>query len=474
MRISSSNSRLVDFYYRLPYPLRSLAATLYGYRLRAWRYGAETERLIQQVQQREHWDVATWKTWCEQRLEYVLHRAATKVPYYAQQWSRRRQRGDNASWQYLENWPVLEKESLRNSPRAFLAEGCDPRRMYHERTSGTTGMPLDLWRSRQTMRARYALFEVRYRGWYGVSRHDRWAMLGGQLVTPVQQRKPPFWVWNGGLRQLYLSSYHLAPDLIPYYLDALRRYRIKYLWGYSSSLNVLAQEAIRRGVRLPMTVVITNAEPLFDHQRQAMEDAFQCPVRETYGMAELVAAASQCEAGRLHLWPEVGSVEVLPDDSPSDAQSSGRLICTGLLNADMPLVRYAVGDRGTLDNDESPCPCGRNLPRLSGIEGRNNDLLITRDGRPIYWLNPVFYGLPIHEAQIVQESLDRVHVRLVATGEPAETGREIARRLQARLGDIHIELEEVDHVPREMNGKFRAVVCNVPPEQRQLQSAKLV
>jgi len=36
----------------------------------------------------------------------------------------------------------------------------------------------------------------------------------------------PFWVWNAALNQLYMSSYYLAPDLIPYYFDALKRYRI--------------------------------------------------------------------------------------------------------------------------------------------------------------------------------------------------------------------------------------------------------
>ena len=91
------------------------------------------------------------------------------------------------------------------------------------------------------MRAWYALFEARWRGWYGVSRRDRWAILGGQLVAPVSATRPPFWVWNAALSQLYMSSYHLAPELIPAYLDELARRRITYLWGYSSALHALAK-----------------------------------------------------------------------------------------------------------------------------------------------------------------------------------------------------------------------------------------
>src|SRR6185295_18022612 len=98
---------------------------------------------------------------------------------------------------------------------------------------------------------------------------------------------------------------------------------------------------------LTLTVAITNAEPLFDYQRSVIAKAFRCPVRETYGMAEIVATASECGEGALHLWPEVGCVEVFDGDHPAGNGSSGDLICTGLFNADMPLIRYRVGDRAT-------------------------------------------------------------------------------------------------------------------------------
>src|SRR5207249_10246507 len=67
--------------------------------------------------------------------------------------------------------------------------------------------------SRLTVETLYALSVTRTREWHGVSRSDRWAMLGGQLVVATERRRPPFWVWNAALRQLYMSSYHLAPDL---------------------------------------------------------------------------------------------------------------------------------------------------------------------------------------------------------------------------------------------------------------------
>ena len=68
--------------------------------------------------------------------------------------------------------------------------------MFAEHTSGTTAKPITMWRTREVQKAWYALLEARTRHWYGITRHDRWAIFGGQLIVPVAHRKPPFWIWN--------------------------------------------------------------------------------------------------------------------------------------------------------------------------------------------------------------------------------------------------------------------------------------
>jgi phenylacetate-CoA ligase len=455
-------------YHRLPRPARSVAASLRGFYLRAWRYGAETDRLVEEAHERERWSAESWQRWQEQRLAYVLERAATRVPYYRNQWAQRRRKGDRASWELLENWPVLEKESLRTNPRAFLADDCEVRRLFHEHTSGTSGTPLDLWWSRKTVRAWYALMEARCRRWHGVTRHDRWAILGGQLVTPVERKDPPFWVWNAAFNQLYMSSYHLAPELVSHFLGALERYRIRYLLGYTSSLHALTQMApAHQPAKLGLAVAITNAEPVLDHQREAIARTFRCPVRETYGMAEVVAAASECEAGRLHLWPEVGWLEIMDGPAHTRPGASGDFICTGLLNDAMPLIRYHVGDRGALLEAEQACRCGRTLPALRSIEGRIDDILYTRDGRPVGRLDPVFKArLSIREAQVIQEHLDVIRVRYVPLeGFSAKDARAIIAGLRARMGTVQVILEEVGSIPRAGGGKFRAVVSKMDPSE---------
>lgn len=460
-------SKLLAWYHRLPPSLRSAAATLRGYRLRRLRYGHETDAIADQALRTDRLPAEEWQRVQNDRLREVLLHAAKNVPHYRRYWASVQAAGKDPT--RLADWPILEKEVVRNDPQSLLAENFQPSQLVAEHTSGTTGKPLSLWWSREAVKQHYALFEARWRRWYGVTRHDRWAILGGQLVAPVSQTKPPFWVWNAALHQLYLSSYHLAPQYTATYLDALQRYRIRYLWGYTSSLYALAQDALRTGRNdLRMAVAVTNAEPLSEQQRDVISRAFHCPVRETYGMSELVACAGECEAGSLHLWPETGIVEVLENDEPVTPGGTGDLVCTGLLNDAMPLIRYRVGDRGALADDASPCACGRTLSRLKFIEGRKDDVVFTADGRRVGRLDTVFKSdWPVREAQIIQDRLDCVTLRFVpAEGYNDAVGREMVAELRKRIGEMQVMLESVPAIERTSNGKFRAVLCRLSPEDR--------
>ena len=453
---------ILKIYQRLPYNMRSAAASLWGHHLRSWRYGTETEKLVEEALARESWSHDQWQKWQQSRLLEVLRQAVTYVPHYRDYWMKRKNRGDNESWEKLENWPVLSKEEVRKTPKAFVADTAWKFPLYKESTSGSTGTPLTLWASRKTIRNWYALFEARWRRWYGVSLDDRWGILGGQLVVSADSKTPPFWVWNHALYQLYLSAYHLSPKSVPSYVEAIRQYKLQYLLGYTSSLDTLAAIILEEGLKPPaLKVVITNAEPVYEYQRRRIENAFQCPVRETYGMSEKVAGASECGHGTLHLWPEAGLIEVLEGNQPALSGQTGDFVCTGLINPDMPLIRYKLGDRGAVSRKN--CKCGVTLPVLSFVEGRSEDVLVTPEGRFVGRMDPVFKGnFPIQEAQIIQESVDEVRVLVVpAKNFTQSVSDEIAVRVRERMGKVSVKVEKVEGIPRSANGKFRAVISRI-------------
>jgi phenylacetate-CoA ligase len=451
-------------YSRLPAWSQNIAASLRGYYLNSWRYDAQTEKLVEQFLERDYWSEKEWREWREQRLSEILMRAARSVPFYQELWAKRRRAGDKSSPEYLENWEILEKKTLREKAAAFVADDCNVRRMFCDHTSGTTGTSLNLWVSAATVRYWYAMFEARSRRWYEISRQDRWAILGGQLIVPQRRTNPPFWVWNRGMNQLYLSSYHLAPQLIKDYVSALSKYNVRYLLGYPSAIYQLAREINERQLKIKLDVVIANAEPLYEYQRRAITEAFSCPVRETYGMAETVAAAGECRSGKLHQWLDAGIIE---KNEFSDSADVCDFICTGLINPDMPLIRYRVGDCGVFSKES--CECGRTLPIINRIEGRADDVLHTPDGRRIGRLDPIFKNdMPIIEAQIIQEKLDYIIVKIIAeAGFNHESEKNLVSRVRERLGDVRVEVKPVTEIERTARGKFRAVICNLPAAEKE-------
>ena len=67
----------------------------------------------------------------------------------------------------------------------------------------------------------------------------------------------------------------------------------------------------------------------------------------------------------------------------------------------------------------------------------------------------------------MQDTLQRVRIRYVPTENfTPDAARTLVERLQARMGNVAVVLEPVAEVPRTATGKFRAVVCNLPPEER--------
>src|SRR5688572_16718457 len=117
----SVKSLLRGVYDHSPYFIKSLMANVYGRQRHAWRYNEKTQELVDQAAERDSWSDEQWKKYTDNRIEFILNRAATKVPYYKEYWQARRKAGDNSSAAYIENWPILTKETVRQNSLAFLA-----------------------------------------------------------------------------------------------------------------------------------------------------------------------------------------------------------------------------------------------------------------------------------------------------------------------------------------------------------------
>jgi len=452
-----------------PVPAQNWLLSIFSARLGRQRYGPKFLEFRALLEESQWWAPSRMQQWQVEQLRRLLVHAAGHVPYYSEIF---RHRGfDPARFESvseLNRLPVLSREVVKHRARDLTARGEGAPKLTEGHTSGTTGSPITLFYDDDMITMNYAVMDRQYR-WADcrLARDgDRVAVVRGNVIVPLTQKKPPFWRFNRDLNQILLSCFHLSPQNLPAYLGALREFRPAVVDGYPSSLYVLARMLLNSGRRMPMKAAITSSETLYDFQRTAIEDAFCCRVFDYYAAAERVIFSVECNhhSGH-HLCEEYGISEVLDDDDqPVPVGCEGYLVGTTLHNRAMPLIRYRTTDRGTFKT--ARCSCGRPLQLTDDVTTKAEDLLRLRDGRiiPPSVLTHPFKPLDsIEGSQIVQTDLDRLLIRIVPGGTFSDADRQhLLRELKARLGDdMRIDVECVDQLPRTSRGKFKWVVSQI-------------
>jgi phenylacetate-CoA ligase len=447
---------LAATYAASPVWLQHVLLSAYGIRLRVLRYGRLQRRYLAELRRTQSLSSAELRALQLGRLTALLRHAYETVPLYQGRTPLER---PFTELEQLQELPVLTKDQLRAPRDVVTSTRWSGRRVLEVHTGGTTGKPLTIYCDRATLQLNYAFF-ARLREWAGVPRGARVATFAGRTIVSPGQTRPPFWRFNAAANTLLFSSYHIAPDTVPAYVDRLRRFGPDLIDSYPSSLAPIARYLLERGISdLRPRAVITSSETLDLGVRCDIETAFGCRVFDHYGAAEMAALVTQCEAGTYHVNPEFGIVEVVRDGRLARPGELGEIVATGFVNPVMPLIRYATGDLAAPAPDG--CVCGRAFPSLARLEGRTDDVLVTPEGRWVGRLDPIFKGVSsLYETRIVQDRADHVRVEVVPLESFTVPEQEsLVRELRHRLGPaMQIEVVRVAHIARTAAGKFRAVV----------------
>lgn len=424
-------------YDRCPSPVRHVVASARGWLLAQIRYAPETFELLRNLRGHEGWNTGQIRACQTRALQMTLDLAREAVPFYR----------DYPAIQFrepsdLKQLPVLHRETVRENQEQLISTAIPPSRLIRAGTTGTTGGNLRVAYTEEVARANWA-FLLRQREWAGVNPRGSRITLQGARIVPVRNSKPPFWVHNAAERQFFLSIFHLSEQTAPAYLSFLHAHERAVLEGFPSALAILADFALARGERVPMRVVFTSGEPLYGPVREKIERAFGSRVFDSYGMTELCGLIQECEAGRMHLIPSYGFLEILDDnDEPCASGEEGHLVWTSFINSAMPLIRYRIGDRGRWLSEKT-CPCGRCFPLVVPTITRESDLLHSPDGRVFSprALNQLLkHSASLRFCQFIHERPGRVVVRAVASnGHALEEMMQIRAGLQDLLGP-HMEV----------------------------------
>lgn len=457
-----------SLYLNSPRLVQKLAVAGYGWWWYRRRFSAHFHQLVHEFKMREGWTSEQFRQYQEMQLSTLLD-AAWGSPYYRRIFQESGVQEKTPPFETLARLPFLSKETLRTNAIGLLTRAWSPKGTFVQKSSGTTGTPSEIYYTPQFHALEMAVPEARNLHWAGVDYRHRRVMFGARKVCHFNQTRPPFWRFSPVEDMAYASIYHLSPKFLPSYTSFLRAYRPSVIMGYPNALNTLARYALENNdLPAPARVVITTSETLTETIRHVLEQAWQCRVYDRYGAVEGCVFASQCEYNQYHVSPEVGIVEIVNrNGKPCLPGVIGEAVCTGLQNTLQPLIRYRIGDaaRWAVKQD---CPCGRSMPIVEAIEGRFEDICFTSDGREILRFDTVFKGINnIKEAQVVQEGPNLFVVNVLPTsGFSQKQAERIVNNMRLHVGDVDVEVKPVQAIGRSKSGKFRAVICNVPPEVR--------
>ncbi|MCF1181967.1 phenylacetate--CoA ligase family protein [Marichromatium gracile] len=335
-------------------------------------------------------------------------------------------------------------------------------------TGGSSGTPLRFvfGRARQ---AADAAGRMRARRWWGVEVGDPEVYLWG---APVELSRTDHvkQVRDRLLNQLVLDAFAMSAANMDRYLGALERFDPACIYGYASSLALLAEHARARR-RIPrlraLRVVCATGEPLYPHQRDIIRDVFGVPVANEFGSRDIGFTAHQTPAGQLLLLSEGLILEVLDDAGRAVAPGeAGEAVITGLCSEAQPFIRYRTGDRVRLSTE--PCRAGRGLHVIDAVLGRSTDFVVKPDGTVVHALAVIYILRAIEgvaEFKVIQHALDVVEVQLVTNARWREASRQtILAAFAERLGaTVRVDIEQVAAIAPEASGKHRYVVSRVSP-----------
>jgi phenylacetate-CoA ligase len=342
------------------------------------------------------------------------------------------------SW---ENLPILTKRNLQQPLQERLSTGYTTKNIFKGKTSGSSGHPLTYGKDKYAHAMTWAVFYEAYKQhginlnsslqarFYGIPLRGKGRYL--ELVKDFVSYRKRFPIFN--MNDAVLESF----------VDRFSKDKFEYINGYTSSIVLLARycqskNRVLKSICPTLKMVITTSEMLFPDDRLLLEEWLGIPVINEYGASEVGLIAMQNAQGDFEINQQNLYVEVVDEENqPVPEGAIGSILVTDLYNKAHPMIRYKIGDLGSLQTLEN------GIRVLKDLQGRVSDMVLLPSGKVVpgltfYYVTKAIIkeDLDILEFIVIQKELASFEIQYVSK---SDMGDALKKEIQKSM-DEYLEL----------------------------------
>lgn len=424
--------------------------------------GRSISKQIKFLDKSQWWSPEEIKEYQNEKLRQIIKYAYENVPYYNELFDELKLSvGDIKTSADLVKLPILTKEIIRkNFPHKIVSKNFPKSQRMFGASSGSTGEPLQYYSCKGAYSFNIA---CALRGWLwaGCQVGDKYVKISQNprsgVVNKIQD-----WAHNC----IYIHSQSLTIKNIADITAKVRKAGAKLVRGYPSTLYVLAEHMKQNNITdIRPAAITTTGEILFPYMRELIEQQFGCKVFDAYS-GEGGANVSQCPMYEAyHVSAEYAITELVSDGKVIEGPGTGDVVSTDLWNYAMPFIRYNVKDMA-VRKDSSGCSCGRGLPVLAEIKGRDADIIVTPSGKRliVHFFTGYFeYVETVKQFQVEQTKADEIILKLIPNEKfDSDSQEKIKTDMTTYIGrDVNLVIKIVEEIPLARSGKRRFIIAHV-------------
>jgi len=461
---------LLSAYHALPRGAQSGLGLAYRCLPEGWRWGSRYREFKRLTENTERWSSDELQAYQLKQLRMVLHHAANYCPFYQKTFAKAGFRPEDLrELKDLERCPTIEKRDLIGNIEDMASIQFKASKRLYMTTGGSTGVPVGFYLQKGVSRPKEQAFLEAMWNRGGYFKGARLAVIRGHVTS--EETRGRIADYDATRDWLMLSSYHLTRERLPEYLEALDRFNPDLLHAYPSAALQLAEllERTKQPWRWPIRGLLAGSERLTIPQKRLLERTFKCRVYRWYGHSERVIQAGEgCKSELFYFWPTYGYVEF----GPMDEEGLCEVIGTSFHNLAMPLIRYRTGDYVRPADPRVDGELEFPWPAASSVDGREQEFLVSRDGRRIsltaFNMHDAIFD-ELYAVQFYQAERGVAEFRYVP-GPRFSVKRmpQIEAGIRRKLGDdFQVEMRVVEEVEKTERGKHRWLVSRLSESRLQ-------